>query len=772
MQCAIAISAFDDEELHDLGVSRGDVTFAPDMTIQEFYAAEHRFRRALPLRAISWWDSAESRSRASWVVRKRHSERSRDYCDALLEWLRLPTPSSPAHIIDLDWLFSTSQDTLDKWRQTRPLHDTLMRNLEQWLDNPRYELTESLIDENLLADAMQRSMSHLSQREQLILRMRYGLGDNPSLTLEEVGAEFRLTRERVRQLEATGLESLSHPAHRPTKDLAVSILRPTLRLPTPFAFAPLTSIVQLVKSRLPAFGRLLLDTYDIADRLSICTSLGTLCKGRFALGYGATADNARIAAAVDAYMRGDPIKLPTPLATIQRHCPALYSLEDRDCTAALELAVEAGHHSGYATPGSKQQAHIDAIHLHQRMMDAGSYVNHTFLGRRDPLLQHHYPDGDLARRDLDAALAHPHMFMRLGDREWIALHQKLRIEGFIQPTRGIGTHDYRSSRDSRVGQISAVLAQLGVARLSDIRAQLPDLPEGTIHGLVNSRGDFERIAPGTYTLTDTDIAPHEDKLLTSWHIQNYILSRQSGGNLRDYRSWTTSLEYKWCMWSRAHDPILYRFLLFYSQIDKWPISAAERVASHAEHAHLARDPGPPAFTPSGPAFILDPDEFVRILFMSVVHKGANPITVNRSLGRRPKITTTWPYLACMIAAGWIEDCTMFHQWHALTPRTSYREQLIQDLLCERLHSGTNSQDGDSLLAIRASAQEGLAHGKCYWLRPDQRSNLQRTLQDELPETPVTEPLTLEDFLTNMRTQRTIDNLFHPHIHITGPGDSD
>jgi hypothetical protein len=360
------------------------------------------------------------------------------------------------------------------------------------------------------------------------------------------------------------------------------------------------------------------------------------------------------------------------------------------------------------------------------------------------------------------------MFMRLGDREWIALHQKLRIEGLTQPTRGIGNHDYRSSKDSRVGQISAVLAQLGVARLSDIRAQLPDLPEGTIHGLVNSRGDFERIAPGTYTLTDTDITPHEDKLLTSWHIQNYVLSRQSGGNLRDYRSWTTSLEYKWSMWSRAQDPTLYRFLLFYSHIDKWPISEVERVAWQAEQTHLARDPGPPALTPSGQAFILDPDEFVRILFMAVVHKGANVITVNRSLGRRPNITTTWPYLAYMVAAGWIEDCTTFHQWHALTPSTGYHEQLIQDLLRERLHSGTNSQHGDSLLTIRAAAQEGLAQGKCYWLRPDQRSTLQRTLQDESPEPPVTEPLTLEAFLTSMRTQRTIDNLFSPHTHQTGP----
>jgi hypothetical protein len=151
-----------------------------------------------------------------------------------------------------------------------------MRNLEQWFDDQRYELTESLTDEQLLADAMQRSMSHLSQREQLILRMRYGLGETPPLTLEEVATKFRLTRERVRQLEATGLETLSRPPHRPSTDLAIRILRPTLRVSTQFTFASLNSIVQLTQSRLPAVGRLLLDTYDIADRLRICTSLGTI----------------------------------------------------------------------------------------------------------------------------------------------------------------------------------------------------------------------------------------------------------------------------------------------------------------------------------------------------------------------------------------------------------------------------------------------------------------------------------------------------------------
>ncbi len=55
-------------------------------------------------------------------------------------------------------------------------------------------------------------LATLSEREQRVLELRFGLvGDRPR-TLEEVGREFRLTRERIRQIEAKALAKLRHPA--------------------------------------------------------------------------------------------------------------------------------------------------------------------------------------------------------------------------------------------------------------------------------------------------------------------------------------------------------------------------------------------------------------------------------------------------------------------------------------------------------------------------------------------------------------------------------
>jgi RNA polymerase primary sigma factor len=52
----------------------------------------------------------------------------------------------------------------------------------------------------------------LSPREERIIRMRFGLEDGSEHTLEEVGQNFQVTRERIRQIEAKALRKLRHPS--------------------------------------------------------------------------------------------------------------------------------------------------------------------------------------------------------------------------------------------------------------------------------------------------------------------------------------------------------------------------------------------------------------------------------------------------------------------------------------------------------------------------------------------------------------------------------
>jgi RNA polymerase primary sigma factor len=66
------------------------------------------------------------------------------------------------------------------------------------------------------ASALQKfvgeALADLTPREQRILRMRFGIGGTADHTLEEVGKEFGVTRERIRQIEAKALEKLPDPA--------------------------------------------------------------------------------------------------------------------------------------------------------------------------------------------------------------------------------------------------------------------------------------------------------------------------------------------------------------------------------------------------------------------------------------------------------------------------------------------------------------------------------------------------------------------------------
>ena len=64
----------------------------------------------------------------------------------------------------------------------------------------------------ILREEMAQAMSVLTEREQKVLRMRFGFDDGNPRTLEEVGREFQVTRERIRQIEGKALRKLRHPS--------------------------------------------------------------------------------------------------------------------------------------------------------------------------------------------------------------------------------------------------------------------------------------------------------------------------------------------------------------------------------------------------------------------------------------------------------------------------------------------------------------------------------------------------------------------------------
>lgn len=64
----------------------------------------------------------------------------------------------------------------------------------------------------LLKEQLEDVLDTLTDREENVLRLRFGLDDGRTRTLEEVGKVFGVTRERIRQIEAKALRKLRHPS--------------------------------------------------------------------------------------------------------------------------------------------------------------------------------------------------------------------------------------------------------------------------------------------------------------------------------------------------------------------------------------------------------------------------------------------------------------------------------------------------------------------------------------------------------------------------------
>jgi RNA polymerase primary sigma factor len=81
------------------------------------------------------------------------------------------------------------------------------------------EQTDTGLLEISLQDEINKSLSLLSKREEEIIKLYFGIGEDAALTLEEIGERFNLTRERVRQIKEKALRHLRHPSRSSSLEL-------------------------------------------------------------------------------------------------------------------------------------------------------------------------------------------------------------------------------------------------------------------------------------------------------------------------------------------------------------------------------------------------------------------------------------------------------------------------------------------------------------------------------------------------------------------------
>ena len=92
-----------------------------------------------------------------------------------------------------------------------PVGDSEDTNFGDFIEDKSAENPSEMTSYSLLKDKLQDVLGSLTERERKVLELRFGLVDGYSRTLEEVGKQFKVTRERIRQIEAKALRKMRHP---------------------------------------------------------------------------------------------------------------------------------------------------------------------------------------------------------------------------------------------------------------------------------------------------------------------------------------------------------------------------------------------------------------------------------------------------------------------------------------------------------------------------------------------------------------------------------
>jgi RNA polymerase primary sigma factor len=92
-----------------------------------------------------------------------------------------------------------------------PVGDSEDASFGDFIEDKSIENPSEITSFSLLKDKLGNILSSLTERERKVLELRFGLSDGYARTLEEVGKQFRVTRERIRQIEAKALRKMRHP---------------------------------------------------------------------------------------------------------------------------------------------------------------------------------------------------------------------------------------------------------------------------------------------------------------------------------------------------------------------------------------------------------------------------------------------------------------------------------------------------------------------------------------------------------------------------------
>ena len=127
---------------------------------------------------------------------------------------REPTPEEIAAAMDVDVarVREIQKIAQDPVSLETPIGEEEDSHLGDFIEDDKTQTPSDSVSFIMLKEQLLNVLDTLTPREEKVLRLRYGIDDGKPRTLEEVGKEFNVTRERIRQIEAKALRKLRHPS--------------------------------------------------------------------------------------------------------------------------------------------------------------------------------------------------------------------------------------------------------------------------------------------------------------------------------------------------------------------------------------------------------------------------------------------------------------------------------------------------------------------------------------------------------------------------------
>lgn len=131
------------------------------------------------------------------------------YCPALRDTI---DQWEKAYKMPIEYLFPEGYKIAVKHKMGRPVSIVRDFKVLPMVNNPIHYLESWDEDKSRPEDFLPEALTTLTEREAKVLKLRYGIDGEKELTLRQIGDKFKVTQERIRQIEAKALRKLKHPA--------------------------------------------------------------------------------------------------------------------------------------------------------------------------------------------------------------------------------------------------------------------------------------------------------------------------------------------------------------------------------------------------------------------------------------------------------------------------------------------------------------------------------------------------------------------------------